>query len=931
MNKNTCSILLATLLLQACAPASRDRAPTIRSLEDAPSVIIYEPQPRIDRQIVIAAYRALLSAHPGQALRHRVMRRIADLQLAIATDAVKQHRPGAGRQIDQAAKSYERLLQNFPHDPDADAIRYQLAHSYASAGRQDRSLAMLTQLLAANPGSPLRAESWFRRGEIRFARKEWTAAAHAYRQVVTQGEDTAYYVQARYKQGWALFSQGLYEQALDALLMLLDNKLAHGGRFVGKTSLRTLNREDQTLVQDTLRVINMSFSYLEEKRSINAYLTSRRQRPYDDLIYDALAQRYLSKERYTDAADTYAAFVELNPDHPEAPYFQVKVYETYQQAGFRALAWTARQDLIDRYGFNSPFWKNHDSKQYPQIVAALKQALTELAQHYHALAQASGKAKDFTLVGQMYRNYLALFPADPQAPRLRYLLAELLYQTGHYQQAIKEYEQTAYGYRKHGQAAEAGYTALLATQKYAIAAAPPAEQKRWREKAIDSALRFSTHFPDHPQATAVLTRTAETLFARKDYRRALMLAKRVIQHEPPAAAALRRTAWTIQGHIAFDRQDYLQAANNYSAALQLSTPQDPQRAILQERLSATLYKQGEGARQQGKTTAMIDYFLRIPRIAPGNPIASSAEYDAAAGLIALKQWPRAIEVLKLFLQNFPAHPLRQEAVRKLAYAYLQNRDPAQAAAQYLQLGEETTDRQLKKESWWQAAQLYDQAGLRDAAIIAYQRYVSAFPTPIDQAQRTRQRLVELTGAAQSPQQQHYWQRQIISADEAVENPSAYSHQLAAHVALALAEPARVSYQEIPLATPLKISLAAKKQALQTVVKAYGKAMDYHLADVSTTATYYLGEIYYDLSRSLLNSERPAGLSSTEREQYDILLEEEAYPFEEQAIKLHEANVRHIQSGIYNQWIRASLKQLAELLPAHYAKNERRVTFVENID
>ena len=157
--------------------------------------------------------------------------------------------------------------------------------------------------------------------------------------------------------------------ALDALLMVLDAKLAPGGRFVKDETLRALASEDQALVQDTMRVINMNFTYLEETHAIAAYLNNRRQRPYDDLIYDTLAQRYLAKERYTDAASTYASFVDLNPEHPEAPYYQIKVYETYKNAGFRSLAWIAKQDFVNRYGLNSPFWLNHEIKQYPAIVS----------------------------------------------------------------------------------------------------------------------------------------------------------------------------------------------------------------------------------------------------------------------------------------------------------------------------------------------------------------------------------------------------------------------------------------------------------------------------------------------------------------------------------------------------------------------------------
>ena len=89
----------------------------------------------------------------------------------------------------------------------------------------------------------------------------------------------------------------------------------------------------------------------------------------------------------------------------------------------------------------------------------------------------------------------------------------------------------------------------------------------------------------------------------------------------------------------------------------------------------------------------------------------------------------------------------------------------------------------------------------------------------------------------------------------------------------------------------------------------------------------IGEMYADFGAALMKSERPSNLIAEELEQYEILLEEQAYPFEEKAIELHEANVRRIASGVYDRWTRRSMATLAELIPVRYAKQEEGESFV----
>jgi tetratricopeptide (TPR) repeat protein len=78
------------------------------------------------------------------------------------------------------------------------------------------------------------------------------------------------------------------------------------------------------------------------------------------------------------------------------------------------------------------------------------------------------------------------------------------------------------------------------------------------------------------------------------------------------------------------------------------------------------------------------------------------------------------------------------------------------------------------------------------------------------------------------------------------------------------------------------------------------------------------------------SARPKNLSADELEQYDLLLEEQATPFEEQAIKLHEANAHLAHDGVYDDGVKASYAALAKLMPARYGKTEAPPVFVSSL-
>jgi hypothetical protein len=101
-------------------------------------------------------------------------------------------------------------------------------------------------------------------------------------------------------------------------------------------------------------------------------------------------------------------------------------------------------------------------------------------------------------------------------------------------------------------------------------------------------------------------------------------------------------------------------------------------------------------------------------------------------------------------------------------------------------------------------------------------------------------------------------------------------------------------------------------------------------EFTTASTYEIADLYSALSKSIMSSDRPQDLSALEMEQYDILLEEQAFPFEEQAIDLHQINLRRAWSGTYDDWVRKSFAELMRLMPGRFNKPESEVTYAQAI-
>ena len=915
----------ALIPLPAAAASKNPAPPTIKDLDNQQVDVSNAPPQNVDANKAMESYKRFLDLNAGDSgLRAEALRRLGDLNLE-SSESERIERElvtNEGLRATEAIHLYSALLKAYPQYGRNDAVLYQLARAYELNGESDKALSSLDRLVANYPNSRYIDETQFRRGEILFAAKSFPAAQAAYEAVVKLGPASPYYNQSLYKHGWSLFKQSENERSLRSFAGVLDSMLVSKRDLTAPVELDSLSRPNRELVEDTFRVMSITFSYLEGPKTIDDFVKHRQPRPYWYLLYSRLGDLYIEKERYTDAADAYRAFVLQDRNNEKAPQLQMQAIEAYSKGGLAQLVLQGKKEFVENYSFGTTFWQNRTPQGEATVVAELKTNLKDVATYYHAQAQRTKSAADYLEAAKGYRSFITSFPDDPETAATNFLLADTLFESKDYVQAAQEYEKTAYGYGTHEKAGAAGYAAVVAYGKQEETLTGDAKAKM-HARGVDSSLKFAAEFPLHPETAQVLTRAATDLYAAKDYPRALTAAQTILAQKPPADLAKQRIAWTVIANSNFEQGLYDKAEAGYDSAQSLMAANDPERPAIVERLAATIYKQGEEKNKAGDSAGAVQDFLRVSKEAPTSKVRANADYDAAALLMEAKKWDEAIAVLEGFRRGFPQSPLQPEVTRKLAVAYSSANRPGPAAAEFEQIAQSPQETpEVQREATLQAAELYDRAGNTAKSRGMLEAFVKHFPQPLNPAMEARSQLSAMAAKAGDAAGRDRWLKEIIVADHAAgASRTDRSRLLAARATLTLAAPVREDFVRIKLVAPLKKSLAEKRKAMESALRAYTQAADYQVSEVTTAATFESAELYRQLGKDLMSSERPKNLSKDELEQYDVLLEEQSFPFEENSIKLHEVNAARAKGGTYDEWVQKSFAALAQLNPGRYGKAE----------
>lgn len=934
------AIFFLTQLLLACAlfEASEQTVDYSNQTLSNVKVVGVNTAPNSDHDIthdqVMEKYKAYLEVSNNAELRVKTHHRIANLRLqkdellwesgAGLEPSVQVQDVVLGR---ESINDYERLLLKYPDRSDNDIALYQLAKAYSLAGEPFETIRVLEQLVTTYPESDYFLESLFRLGEVYYANGVYNLAESSYQRLIAGGDhQNKFYLNAQYLLGWSQFKQNKYDESLMSFTRVLD------AEFYTEDKLLTATASQKNMLNDILSIMAITFDYLGDWQSIDTFYQRVGNRHYEHLMYDTLAKQYYAKKYYKSGASTLRAFVKRYPNDALAPDFYQRIVTGYEQAGYSNLMRKHQEIFIKSYGVGGDYWNQHSVAVQESIKPWLSNYIWGLARFNHAwgqkTAQKKGKALRLQAAINWYGEYIRSFPNAADAAKAHFLLAEVAYELRQYPLAKDHYEIVAYQYPGYENAAESGYAAILTYSKHQ----PKKEDKAiWRQLTVASAMRFVDEYPQDNRRGQVLVNTAEMLLADKYYEQALKTAMLAKNTEGQLSLRHQYGAALVSGHASFYLENYEQAESSIIDALKYEKIQTKARKDLREKLAASIYKQGEAAKNAGDYDLAVSNWLRIAARVPESDIKVSAEFDAATLLMAENKYDQAVPVLLDFRKRYPQHRLLKDIPSKLIVAYESQEKWAKAAAELKLIWLQGNDKEQQRIALFQSAQYFEKANDLDNALATYKRYAHDYKRPFDPAVEAHFKLDQIYLTQGDDTKRLFWMNKMVWLHlGAREDQTDRSKYLAAKASYELAENERIKYDKIKITLPLAKSIERKNKRMKAALDRYTQAVQIGVLEYTTSATYRIAELYSQFSQRLLESERPEGLDELALEEYGYLLEDQAFPLEEAAIEVHQTNTGRTFDGLYDQWVKKSFASLAKLMPAQYARYEKKVSYVDAI-
>jgi tetratricopeptide (TPR) repeat protein len=687
-------------------------------------------------------------------------------------------------------------------------------------------------------------------------------------------------------------------------------------------------KADAELIEDTFRIMALMAAEADGVESIADWSRDAGGNgatdDFRDLLYDRLGDLYATRGQYSDSVAVHQSFIEDHRAHPTVPAFYAQSVEVWRMAGRTDKVREARADYVAAF---------NESGRYASLKGADRQRWLSFSKtlgdyHYDQGESASTdvQTRHFTSAA---RYYSQLAPRQDDAGETLRLAGDAWLQAGQYASALVSFRKAAYEAPGYPDADDAGWAALL-LERDAL------NGKNGLDTTLgqfaDASETWSFSFPADPRIPELSSDLANRLLAQNNYERARQFAQASINH-PSATAAVSYSAFLALGETYVADQTFGLAENAWRKALGLVSSGEVSGATpaeargLKRQLATSIYRQGEQAAAEGKTDAAVAHFQRIDSVLPGSDIAVKGRFDAANTLLQAERWLTAVNELSRFRRDFPSHALTNSIGEKLVFAYTSSDQPIRAADELMNAAVKSgpsMEKQLR------AAELYHKAGAtqkRNELYLAYLDQTGSASEPASanihlRNQTFRHRLIE---SDVSPTR---LREQMVTAELDSQWHSEETLGWAGQAALRLANIQANRFAAVELRVPLAESLARKQQLLEAARSRYAQAQQFGAKGVVSQATFERAELYRQLAKDLMASEAPADLNEMETMQYQMLLEEEAYPFEEKAIAMHERNHRRLAEGVFDEWVEQSLQVLAKLFPGRYARTVRWMSLNE---
>jgi len=862
-------------------------------------------QERESRLKSIELYRSLLSTYPDNTSDYMAEAsfRLAELLFETERERIRRVLETGGEtaeivpDFNAAIQAYTRVIERFPRHPLTEDALYGLAYCYTEQGEPDQAADGYARLIQAFPGTRYSVEINMRLGEYYFTMEDLTRAITNYRYVVEVGEPE-YVEKALYKLGWCYYNLDRYEDAIDSFFAVLDLNIRY------KITV-------DSLANESMDIIARSYT---ESGGTPALIRRIRTRPADNYsshILYKLADLYRERSFFPEANGTFRTYIELFPSGDSMPEVLKHMRETHHIRGDTLASLELSEIFRQHIGPGTAWYEKATAGRREQARSLILNNLETAANRRRARSQTAGRETELSQALKDLTVYEEISGVDSPC-RIKHLKGIVLTELDRFPDAVHVLNDLA----GENSCSELAERAILASTNYQIIAYD-------RSGKVDLPLFENTVniltdlSPGNPVTPRAILALGEITLNSDDLPGARTKFSLLIRSYPTTPESDR--ARLLIARTFFKEADFRQAAAWFRESRR-KTRDDATREEAHRLQIYSLFKYAEELSTKGKTTEAAERFEAIHRQFPDSDVAQVSLYNAGKLYRSIGLERKATSLFETLAATYTDSEFASEALQMSVLILEALGDPIRAADDSMVLaarshGEEREVALLK------AAQLYLAGNAPERAASSRSIYIKEYPESAEELSRQLFLLgrdLETIGDWDGALAAYTRNVTLQKKDPGNEILTTF----AARSQLRIAERSFSQYKGYHIAPPIDETVVRKRDMLQIVIRDFVAAGKYRTADVITASNYFIGRALELFKENILSSPKPGGLTPQELEEYELLLQEMAFPFEAKALDAYRINIqRSVKLEFIDPWIEKTFERMAELAPWSYLRNE----------
>lgn len=327
--------------------------------------------------------------------------------------------------VSRVIQTSMQMITEYPKFRNLDEVYFQVAYALDSLDKFEDASNYYGKIIKMYPNSKRIADSYYALGEYHFNANDFRKALSSYNQVMKYTR-APIYPWAVYKIAWCQFNLQQYDASLATFKrVVLESTRASRGSSAEKMQLK------EQALRDMVNVYVELGGRLEEAERYYKSVQGGTKFYWDMLL--RLSDQLRERGQYAKSIEVLKRYVSQDLFSIRTAEIQIDIVNIAAELDNKKILWDEMTNLLSRFNPQTQWAaKNQKDPAYPEVAGKIVKVGVNIPKEHHARYQKTGNQGEAANAERGYEIFLKYYEKHPSALEIRFLMAELQYQSNRY-------------------------------------------------------------------------------------------------------------------------------------------------------------------------------------------------------------------------------------------------------------------------------------------------------------------------------------------------------------------------------------------------------------------------------------------------------------------------------------------------------------------